>query len=351
MTALAKKERNYGIDLLRLVSMFFVVTLHSLLFGGALSGAGGFYEAAWAIEAFAFGAVNIFGLISGYVGYRDEKKPFKIKSIVNIWGLGLFYSVAVLAVFAIVAPNLVTRADVIENMTPVFHNTYWYLTAYIFLLLMMPILNAWVRELTKKQCKHLAWALLIIVALLSVKDLFYLSGGYSAIWLAVLYLMGALMKKGGPLAGLKKRWCVLGIMVCTVVLWAVQMASAHGVFGGVAGLIAKPFMLSYISPVVLFSAMLFVKLFSGIKFKNKKIISVIEWAAPSAFGIFLLNSHPLMRVHFTPACLKLINDMLPIWALLYVLAFTAVFFVAAIVIDKIRHYCVAFIASKTKVGK
>lgn len=351
MTVLAKKERNYGIDLLRLVSMFFVVTLHSLLFGGALSGAGGFYEAAWAIEAFAFGAVNIFGLISGFVGYRDEKKPFKIKSIVNIWGLGLFYSVAVLAVFAIVAPNLVTRADVIENMTPVFHNTYWYLTAYIFLLLMMPMLNAWVRELTKKQCKRLAWVLLIIVALLSAKDLFYLSGGYSAIWLAVLYLMGAFMKKGDLLAGLKKRWCVLGIVACTAVLWAVQMASAHGMFEGIAGLIAKPFTLSYISPVVLFSAMLFVKLFSGIEFKNKKTIAAIEWAAPSAFGIFLLNSHPLMRVHFTPSCLRLINDMQPISALFYVLAFTVAFFAVAIVIDKIRHYCVAFIAGKIKAKK
>ena len=97
--------------------------------------------------------------------------------------------------------------------------------------------------------------------------------------------------------------------------------------------------------------MLFVKLFSGIKFKNKKIISVVEWAAPSAFGIFLLNSHPLMRVHFTPTCLKPINDMQPILALLYVLAFTAAFFVVAVVIDKIRHYCFVFIAGKIKVKK
>lgn len=60
-------KRNYGIDLLRLVSMFLIVVLHSLS-RGALVGVAPFnihYEAGFLIEALTYCAVNCFALISG----------------------------------------------------------------------------------------------------------------------------------------------------------------------------------------------------------------------------------------------------------------------------------------------
>lgn len=63
-------KRNYGIDLLRLVSMFLIVVLHSLS-RGALVGVSPFnihYEVGFLIEALTYCAVNCFALISGYVG-------------------------------------------------------------------------------------------------------------------------------------------------------------------------------------------------------------------------------------------------------------------------------------------
>ena len=332
----AKRERNYGIDLLRLVSMLFVVLLHSLLFGGVLNGAGDCYEAAWLLEVFAFGAVDIFGIISGFVGYREEKKPFKLKPFISIWGQGLFYSIAILAIVAIFNRGIITKTDVITNLSPVFHNTYWYLTAYLFLLLVMPLLNAWVRELTKEQCRRCVWALIALVTLLSFKDLFGLSGGYSAVWLMILYLIGALMKKGEFLVKFKKSWCVLIIAALTVVVWGVKMLDGK-LGGGIVLIAIKPFAVSYVSPIVLFSAILWVKLFSTMKITKKKFIAAIEWAAPCAFGIFLLNSHPLIRVHYTPNWLSPINGMSGILTLLYVIAFSVAFCLIAIVIDKIRQ--------------
>lgn len=339
-----KKKRNYGIDLLRLVSMFFVVLLHSLLFGKALQGEGDFFEVAWFMEAAAFCAVDIFGIISGYVGFRDKKKEFKIKPIVTIWGLGLFYSVLILAAVAIFNSGIVTKAVAIENMTPVFHNTYWYLTAYIFLLLMMPMLNAWVRELSKKQCAKLVWIILILTALLSVKDLLSVGDGYSAIWLAILYLLGACMKKSDFLAGVKKRWLVLGIVACSVIVWGVKMLAIGGVIkGSIPIALSKIAAYSYLAPAVVFMAVLYVKLFSSFEFKNRTAIKVIEWTAPCAFSIFLLNSHPLIRTNYIPAWLSPIGGMHGVGAVLYVLLFAMGFFLVAVAIDKIRHYLVVLI--------
>ena len=60
------KERNYGIDLLRIVAMFFICILHICGQAGAMlrvSGYTGSYYACWFLETAAYCAVDIYGLI------------------------------------------------------------------------------------------------------------------------------------------------------------------------------------------------------------------------------------------------------------------------------------------------
>ena len=69
------KERNYGIDLLRILSMFMVVLLHLCGFGGVLSNVKPFsvnYYIAWFLEIVSYCAVDVFALISGFVGAKNE---------------------------------------------------------------------------------------------------------------------------------------------------------------------------------------------------------------------------------------------------------------------------------------
>ena len=70
--------RNYGIDALRLFSMFLIVIMHVLGQGGILNRATGHvYRVGWLFESFAYCAVNCFAIISGYVSYSEEEKPFR----------------------------------------------------------------------------------------------------------------------------------------------------------------------------------------------------------------------------------------------------------------------------------
>lgn len=63
-------KKNPGIELLRIVSMIYVIILHTLgqgrILTNSISGSFHFYVG-WTIEIFAFCSVNIFGIISGYV--------------------------------------------------------------------------------------------------------------------------------------------------------------------------------------------------------------------------------------------------------------------------------------------
>ena len=65
--------RNYGIDLLRLVSMFLVVLLHATATPRRNAEAGtAIYNTVYLIRTLSFPCVDIFAIISGYVGWKHR---------------------------------------------------------------------------------------------------------------------------------------------------------------------------------------------------------------------------------------------------------------------------------------
>lgn len=68
-------KRNSGIDLLRIISMIMIVTLHLLGHGGILNNLEPFtsgHYSAWTLEIIAYCAVNCYALISGYVSVHQN---------------------------------------------------------------------------------------------------------------------------------------------------------------------------------------------------------------------------------------------------------------------------------------
>ena len=64
---ITKVKRNYGIDMLRLVAMFFVVICHVLGHGGVMKNATGYnYSVSSLLQIVAYCAVNCYAIISGY---------------------------------------------------------------------------------------------------------------------------------------------------------------------------------------------------------------------------------------------------------------------------------------------
>lgn len=83
------KTRNYGIDFLRMISMIMIVMLHTLGHGGILRSVSFLsvhYQIAWLLEVIAFGAVNTYAMISGFVSVDSH---FKISNILISLASGL----------------------------------------------------------------------------------------------------------------------------------------------------------------------------------------------------------------------------------------------------------------------
>ena len=94
-----QKERNYGIDLLRLLLMFMVCILHVLGYGGVLKacdeGTTNYYVF-WFIEICAYCAVDAFALISGYTA---KDKPVNYPKLIDMWFQAVFYSFVMALIF------------------------------------------------------------------------------------------------------------------------------------------------------------------------------------------------------------------------------------------------------------
>lgn len=106
-------KRNYGIDLLRIISMFMIVILHVLGQGGILKGTEVLsleYNLAWALEIFCYCSVNCYALITGYV-MIDSK--FKYNKMVKLWVEVVFWSVSLTLLMKLMFPDLVGKKDIL----------------------------------------------------------------------------------------------------------------------------------------------------------------------------------------------------------------------------------------------
>ena len=189
--------RNHGIDLLRLVLMFMVCMLHTLGQGGILNASAegtNAYRAYWFLEILSYCAVDGFAIISGYAA---SNRPRKYDKIVNMWFQAFFYSFILTGVLTVIGiSDSWATDDMIKCIFPITFNKFWYFTDFFALFFAIPVLNKFLFSISGEVAKK---ALIIIFVLFSVlgifNDSFRTAGGYSAIWLIVLYCIGVLAKR------------------------------------------------------------------------------------------------------------------------------------------------------------
>jgi len=334
---LLKNERNYGIDLLRIVSMSFVVILHCLGQGGILSNAiinSTQYKFSWFIEICAYCAVDIFALISGYVSYTDKEKEVKYSNYINLWLQMVYYGLIVTLIFDIINPSLVSKKDYMIVLFPFANNLYWYFTAYTGLFAISPFLNNGIRNCTEKTMKKIFIIIITYFSIINtITNSFILNNGYSFIWLVLLYILGASIKKCNIGKNLKNYQFICAILGLYFITYLYKI---YGLEISIFNLkIDKNVLVSYTSPTILGAAILYVINFSKIKFNNffKKII---KFAASSAFTIYILNNHRLIWEHIIKNMFINLSNQSIIKIFICITGFTSVFVIISILIDKIR---------------
>lgn len=192
------KKRNGNIELLRLLSMFMVVILHALGKSNLLvdlskdSNVNAWIS--WIIESFCVCAVNVFMLISGYFLIKSE---FKVRRLFELVFQVVFYALGsfiVCLAFNIETGNPKDVYNTLFSVFPIHMNLYWFVSVYIVIYMLQPLIKAGVEKLSKKQFETMLALLLVyecvfksVLPVRLEEDEF----GYNVLWLLIVFLIGA----------------------------------------------------------------------------------------------------------------------------------------------------------------
>ncbi len=314
-----EKKRQLNYELLRIIAMLMIVSLHYLSKGEILGDPArndmtvtGYV--AWLIEAFCIVAVNVYVLISGYFGmdayesggsekeltfWKVLRKPLKI------WKQVFFYSMLFGCGALIIGVQEFDLYQFFSYCFPIVTEHYWFASSYVILCLIMPFLNAGISRLNQRETKYLLLGFLLVFSVSKTvipMQLPWDKYGYDSLWFVVLYLTGAYLRRYG-ISVLYAKWTAAALYFGSVaaVFFSFFLIRAIYLRTGSLGKMIQygytyNFLFCYTGAVGLF--LLFAE---GKKESGKAGIFLerfrkpIELFSGAAFGVYLIHEHINIR--------------------------------------------------------
>ena len=289
-------ERNLGIDALRIFAMLLIVVLHVYNRGGAASllvNPGSWsYRINFPLRTVCMGTVDLYALISGYVMVSGRFRPARY---LELWLQVVVLGLAECLVWMAVVPGMPTAATWRMTLLPVTAHEFWYFTAYTVVFALSPLVNRGLRALNGPQTRALMLGLFLLFSVgwllgkLLYGDTFYLSSGYSPLWLLVLYILGAGMKRTGFLSNTPAWKLWLGIICCLGLMyglkWLLYQQTLPEEVRDWRSLVD-----AYTSPFILVMSLCIFALFARLQIRGAAA-RLVKFFSPLTFGVYVLHVH------------------------------------------------------------
>lgn len=291
------KKRNTGIELLRIIAMFGIVLGHFVAHGQGFTKSmditNKLFVSEQLVAAFTAFKVNIFILITGFFLINRKEINYK-KRIGSIWISELFYSI--LTTIVLIALGLsVSKVEIVKSFLPTITYRYWFVTLYIVLVFVSPMINKVFGEIDKKNYQKWLIILLVLTCIWQTVMPFITTidneKGYSIIWFVVVYIVGGYIKRFGEDWKTKKRFLVTIFIIASFAqtAYSIMFTWLDSKYTNIE--ISIPY---YNSIFVLISSIAIFMIFMNVNIKGI-IGKIIVFISPSVFGIYLISDNPLIR--------------------------------------------------------
>lgn len=292
-------ERNSNIELLRIIAMIMIIA-HHLIYYGVMQ----YYNPIIALNVYKQGTVmnktlsqfllsggligvNIFFLIMGYFGIQSNR--IKILPIIKDT---VFYSILGLCIYIILGMNhIVELIDIkkkfINCINPLANSAYWFVSVYVLISLMKPVLNQFINNLSSG-IKNVWYFILFMISYYSLVR--YNSAPNLGIINGLLfYFLGAFIKINEAKLCKKQRkpiYFVLGI-----VGWLLNMAFNNVSWFGINSMNG----LLSILGICVWGTISVVGISLFFLSDNILISKKINIIASSVFAVYLIHENTLLR--------------------------------------------------------
>lgn len=280
----SKIERNSSIELLRIISMFFIIGHHLSIHSGLQLLDSLDINTIW-VKILSVGGkwgVDIFVLISSYFSIDTQFKPKKIiKFILQV----TFYAVSIFLI--LICGGLVSLNDSISFGQALFRTIfnipyieYWFATTFFLLFMISPYINRFLKS--ADETTHRSLILILLIAWSIFPTFFSAQFDFNNLgWFVTLHLIATYIRLYPKkvfenktllsiLAISNYVLVIILVMDCTTILNRYNTAN---------------------STLILISAISTFILFTRLNFKNR----VINTISATTFGIYLIHDNQYMR--------------------------------------------------------
>jgi hypothetical protein len=143
------KNRNPGVDIVRLIGAYIIILNHFLFIGGGLKKFSRYEKQLNFLHIFTDWHNNGFALISGIVGYKTNKYA----NLLYLWFTVFFYSVGIHLYIIIFKKSWIKKDPISIEFYPIIFKRYWYFKAYFVMYLFLPVINRGISVLSKFELK------------------------------------------------------------------------------------------------------------------------------------------------------------------------------------------------------
>lgn len=180
-----RRGRDSSFELLRIFCMFGIITMHAFgTFYGTAAGVNRFYGIF--INSLFNCGVSLFVLISGYYSVHGTVKKV-LRLYITVW----VYSVVRFAIETLISRNLVLK-ELIKAILPVSSNRYWFISAYMLILIFSNYINFLVEQMSKEQFQKLLFLFFFVFSIVPTFLIFNIMGktGKNVANLFLIYMIG-----------------------------------------------------------------------------------------------------------------------------------------------------------------
>lgn len=328
-------NRFSNIEALRLMAMLLVVLIH--IFPLAL-GFPSFEEVhqepggafvRFLMESLAVVCVNVFVFISGWFGIK-----IKIDKILALAFQVLFFSSLVYFVLVCTIPDKYLNFRSISTVLLLNSSDYWFVKAYIGLIIISPALNSLVENYERSKVLFVIVAFYIFQTVYGWVSLYganWFEGGYSAMSFVGIYLLAKFLHKY-PIRKVDnyRSWQYLVLyliiaMLQTIVAFVLTYSGME-----VAGRL-----FTYTNPIVIVQTICLFYVFEKMEFHS----GIINKMAASCLAVYLLHANELvLRTYFGPMILSWYKQCPPMSFVAMIILLIISLFIMAYLLDQIRIY-------------
>lgn len=283
-------KRNTNYELLRIISMFMIVTIHANMYLSMFASGELFTVVNGIINGICNIGVTCFVLISGYYGIK-----YKLSKLINMELMMIVFSILeTIFLWLLMPENMNGNAlieQVIKSFFPVVSRKYWFYSCYIVLFLLSSYIEKFIDILSQKEFSYLLGLLLLLFSVFPTFFYFEIvpDNGKGLVQMIFVYMGGVYIRKYRNGKYLNWLSSYRGLILFAI-LWIVNAISHEYPLqiGGIYHHLCKD---NSITNIVM-AVILFLQ-FGKLQIQSKIINSI----ASQVFAVFALNNSIVLIVY------------------------------------------------------